>query len=191
MVSEPLQLGHEGFAGDQQADRRFHGGPDKAVHLYSARHYATLAQQFPHAAAQLVAGSLGENLSTAGLDETMVRIGEVWQLGDAQLQVCQPRNPCWKIDERFGCDGMAAFIARSLLTGWYLRVVRPGMVKPGDTLDLLEPAVGAPTLHEALALWREHRPSPDALERLAATPGIAGEWRDKIKRRVVGLRRLA
>jgi hypothetical protein len=66
------------------------------------------------------------------LDEADVRIGELWQLGSAVLQVCQPRNPCWKIDERFGADGMAGFIAEHLLTGWYWRVVQPGHVSPGD-----------------------------------------------------------
>ena len=99
-VTAALELGPEGFTGDHQADRRVHGGPDKAVHLYPARHYGQLVQRFPEAAGQLVAGSLGENLSTADLDESDVRVGDIWRLGDARLQVCQPRSPCWKIDDR-------------------------------------------------------------------------------------------
>ncbi|MBS1144211.1 MAG: hypothetical protein H6R14_1617 [Proteobacteria bacterium] len=188
-ASGPLELGVEGFVGDQQADRRVHGGPDKAVHLYPTRHYARLAERFPEAAAQLVIGSLGENIATADLDEQDVRIGDIWQLGSAQLQVCQPRNPCWKIDERFACDGMAAFIAEHRLTGWYWRVVSPGLVTPGDTLDIVSAVDGAFTLAEAMCCWQAHRPALADLERLAASPGIATNWQQKIVARVEWLRK--
>ena len=186
-VLGPLELGPEGFIGDQQADRRVHGGPEKAVHLYPATHYAKLAQQFPDAASQLIPGSLGENISSAELDEASVRIGDIYRLGSARLQVCQPRNPCWKIDDRFNADGMAAFIAEQNLTGWYWRVVQPGSVQPGDTLALDQPASAALTLAAAMALWQEHRPSPESLEQLAATPGIASGWQRKILDRATWL----
>lgn len=188
-VSAPLQLGPEGFAGDQQADRRVHGGPDKAVHLYPSAHYAALAARFPAAAGQLVPGSMGENLASAELSEADVRPGDIWQLGKARLQVCQPRSPCWKIDERFGCDGMAAFVAEQRLTGWYWRVLTPGEVAPGDELRLEQAAVDSPTLAAALTLWQEHRPDLAELARLAAVDGIAANWRSKIEQRLAWLRR--
>lgn len=188
-VTATVELGHEGFAGDQQADRRVHGGPEKAVHLYPARHYAILATQFPDIAASLVPGAMGENLSTADLDESDVRIGDIWQSGTAQLQVCQPRNPCWKIDERFGCEGMAVYIHERLLAGWYWRVIRPGQVTPGDTLDLVQPATEAPTLREAMQLWQAHRPDLAALEKLSGTPGIASNWQHKIRQRLAYLKK--
>jgi len=188
-VSGEIELGPEGFICDQQADRRVHGGPEKAVHLYPARHYARLARRFPEAAAQLVIGSLGENISTAELDESDVRIGDLWRLGSAILQVCQPRNPCWKIDERFACDGMAAFIAENWLTGWYWRVVTPGRVAPGDSLELTQAADGAFTLAEAMRCWQAHRPALADLEKLAATPGIASQWQQKISTRLEWLRK--
>lgn len=191
LASGVLELGHEGFVGDHQADRRVHGGPEKAVHLYPARHYERLAARFPDAAPHLVAGSLGENLSTADLDERDVRIGDVWTLGAAQLQVCQPRSPCWKIDERFDCEGMAAYIADHLLTGWYWRVLQTGEVHPGDHLELLTPAPEAPTLHEAMLLCQQHRPPLPELERLARVPGMSSGWRAKIEQRVSGLRKLS
>lgn len=189
-VAGPLELTEEGFAGDQQADRRVHGGPDKAVHLYPARHYASLARSFPEIATALVPGALGENLSAADIDERDVRIGDLWQLGSALLQVSQPRTPCWKIDERLACEGVAALIASSHLTGWYLRVTRPGTVSPGDTLVLVQAASGAPTLHDAMRLWAEHRPPIAALEALAQLPGMAHGWRDKIHQRLAWLKRL-
>ena len=183
-VQGPIELGVEGFAGDQYADLRVHGGPEKAVHLYPSTHYVKLAAQFADAASLLVPGSMGENIATSELDEHDVHLGDVWQLGSALIQVCQPRNPCWKIDERFGCDGMALFIDQHLLTGWYWRVLQTGMVNTSDSLVLHEAASQAPTLHQAMTLWREHRPDLDALSQLADTVGIAKVWQDKIKQRV-------
>lgn len=193
MYKQPVQgditVGPSGFKGDHQADLRVHGGPDKAVHLYPARHYTLLAQQFPEAAELLVIGSLGENISTADLDETDVRIGDIWRLGNALLQVCQPRSPCWKIDERFSTEGMAAFIAEHRLTGWYWRVLLPGVVAPGDSLEIDQLAQGAFTLSEAMRVWQAHRPALNDLEMLAATPGIAENWQQKIKARIDWLRK--
>jgi MOSC domain-containing protein YiiM len=183
-VQAPIELGVEGFAGDQHADLRAHGGPEKAVHLYPSTHYVKLAAKFAEAAPLLVPGSMGENIATTDLDEHDVRLGDVWQLGTALMQVCQPRNPCWKIDERFGCDGMALFIDQHLLTGWYWRVLQPGEVNPSDTLQLHQAASQAPTLHEAMTLWRAHPPLLDQLSALAEVPGIAKVWQDKIKQRV-------
>jgi MOSC domain-containing protein YiiM len=188
-VTAPLHLGAEGFAGDLQADRRVHGGPEKAVHLYPAAHYARLARHFPAASAALIAGSLGENLSCATLAEADVHIGESFRLGAACLQLCQPRSPCWKIDDRFSIDGIAAFIAENDLTGWYFRVVEPGRVAPDDPLISLGPPPGAPTLAAALSLWRRHRPDPAELNQLASTPGIAEGWRAKIAQRADWLAR--
>jgi MOSC domain-containing protein YiiM len=182
-VTAALELDQEGFAGDAQADRRVHGGPEKAVHLYPARHYARLAAAFPEAAGALVPGSLGENISCAALDEGSVRVGAIFALGTARLQVCQPRSPCWKIDDRFATDGMAAFIAEHGLTGWYFRVLAPGTVAPGDLMQCVDSAPAAPTLAAAAALWREHRPPVAELRRLVACPGIAGGWRDKVAAR--------
>lgn len=188
-VANSLHLGHAGFVGDEQADRLVHGGPEKAVHLYPASHYARLAEAFPEQAGRLKPGSLGENISSPTLDESQVKIGAVFSLGQARLQLCQPRNPCWKIDDRFGVEGMAAFIARHHLTGWYFRVLEPGIVSPGDPLAVVDAANGAPTLAEAMRLWDLHQPAPQALLQLAATPGIAASWQRKIVERAGWLAR--
>jgi MOSC domain-containing protein YiiM len=186
-ANAPLDLGLTGFAGDRQADLRVHGGADKAVHLYPSTHFATLAARFPEAVGTLIAGSMGENIASADRDESQIRIGDIFQLGSAHLEVCQPRNPCWKIDERFNCTGMAAFIAEQGLCGWYFRVIQAGRVSPEDSLEQLHAAAGI-SLATALALWREHRPAPDDLEQLAAMPGIAAGWQRKIRERAAWLR---
>ena len=184
----PMRLERDGFVGDHQADLRVHGGPDKAVHLYPSMHLARLAARFPQAAAQLVPGAIGENLSAA-LDESAVRVGEVWSLGEALLQICQPRNPCWKIDERFGCPGMAAYIVEQRITGWYWRVLRDGVVRPGDALRRQHADADAPTLRDALELWHTPRADAAAMTRLAQVDGIAAHWRHKLEQRVDWLAR--
>lgn len=189
-VSGPVTIGPTGFADDQQADHRVHGGPEKAVHLYPLPHYQRLAERFPDLAATLVAGSLGENIS-APLTESEVHIGDIFALGSARLQLCQPRNPCWKIDERFGQEGMALFIAEQGIAGWYFRVLNPGSAAPGDTLSLVERPAGSYPLGDALTCLRQHRPDPAALETIAQATGINPAWRDNILDRAARLRTLA
>lgn len=188
-VQGEVEVGLEGFVGDHQADRRVHGGPEKAVHLYPARHYVQLSKQFPDAERNLVPGSMGENISVPDIDERDVRIGEIWKFGSVLLQVCQPRSPCWKIDERFSVDGMAAFIAEQRLTGWYWRVVKVGHVRSEDGMQLEVPAPEAHTLDEALRLVQLHRPDLGELKKLATTPGIAVSWKQKIEQRLEWLRK--
>jgi MOSC domain len=119
-VHSRVQIGREGIVSDHQADRRVHGGPEKAVHHYAAINYSKLAARFPETAAAFVPGSIGENLSASGIDESSVAIGDIFALGSAQLQLCQPRSPCWKIDARYGVAGVAK----------YFRLLLPEMVLP-------------------------------------------------------------
>lgn len=189
-LSGSLCFTEAGLVGDTQADRSVHGGPEKAVHFYPRAHLAALTQAFPELAEALQPGALGENLSVVGLDESDVHLGEVWQLGTAQLQVCQPRQPCWKLDDRLQTDGVAAFIEAHGLTGWYCRVLRAGEAST-DAALLRHEAPEAPCLADARALTREHRPSLDALRGLAQTPGIAQEWAAKLIKRADYLARLA
>jgi len=115
--TSPVRVALHGIVGDQHGDRRVHGGPEKAVHQYAAQNYERLAQAFPDSAAELKAGSLGENISAVGLSELNVHIGDVFQVGSAILQVSQPRSPCWKINHRFDAEHMSMFVAKQRITG--------------------------------------------------------------------------
>lgn len=186
-VAGRCRLTAEGLAGDTQADRRAHGGGGKALHQYPAEHYARLAAAFP-AAQNLVPGGLGENISTRGLTENNVCIGDIYRLGSARIQVSQPRTPCWKIDHRTACEGVTAFIAEHGLAGWYYRVLEQGECCAGDALEHLERPAEAVTLAEFWRVIREPRPPLAALLRLAYANGLDAQWTGKLTQRAEWLR---
>ncbi|MDE2150469.1 MAG: MOSC domain-containing protein [Gammaproteobacteria bacterium] len=188
-VDAALTVTAAGLAGDVQADLRVHGGPDKALHHFPSDHYARLVRAVPDLAGEFVAGAIGENISTAGITEADVCIGDVFALGTAQVQLSQPRTPCWKIDKKFGVEGLARAIAIAGIAGWYYRVLAPGTVAPGDELRLLERNRVAFPVARMWALGRALRPEMDELEALAATPGLAAQWRQRIRDRAAWLRR--
>jgi len=190
-VLMPVWVGREGLAGDAQADRRVHGGPDKALHQYAISNYARLAERFPDAASLLTPGSIGENLSASGWDEANIAIGDIFRLGDSTIQVSQPRSPCWKIDNRFGAEGMAQFIAEQRITGWYFRVLEEGAVEPGADLERIERNVEPVTIADLLSLWADHRPDPDHLITVSRTRGLTVSWVSKLEERAGRLRQMA
>ena len=142
-----------------------------------------MAQTWPQCAAMLGAGVLGENISTSGMTEHEVCIGDIFRLGGARVQVSQPRSPCWKIDRRLKVDDASRFVEAAGITGWYYRVLAPGMVGAGDEIALLE----RPNPWLSLAYyWDEvmaHRPDPQSLRRIAAATGLAADkaqrWADR------------
>ncbi|MBB6425849.1 MOSC domain-containing protein [Sphingopyxis sp. JAI128] len=137
-VAEAVAVDAMGLAGDEQADRSVHGGIDKAVHHYPADHYDWWRGQLGAAPLLDAAGAFGENISTIGLDENSVFLGDRFRLGSALVEVTQARQPCWKLDHRFGTKGVMAGVVRSRRSGWYYRVLEPGTVRAGDDLDLVD-----------------------------------------------------
>ncbi len=182
-VEGPVQLTPTGLVGDEQADLRHHGGPDKALHHYPAEHYAVMAQAWPQCAGILAPGVLGENISTRGMTEHEVCIGDIFRIGEAEVQVSQPRSPCWKIDRRLKVDDASRFVEAAGITGWYYRVRVPGKVAAGDAIELLV----RPNPWLSLAhYWDEvmaHRPDAGSLRRIAAAQGLAADkaqrWRER------------
>ena len=183
-----VKIGSEGILGDHQADRRVHGGPEKAIHHYAAINYSNVAERFPEIAAALVPGSIGENLSASGIDERTVAIGDIFALGSAHLQLCQPRSPCWKIDTRYGVAGIAKYISDCCYPGWYYRVLEAGEAAVGDELILLERNADPVFITEFWTGWRERQPDGDKLARFLATPGLASVWQRYLTERLTFLR---
>lgn len=131
-------LGREGFMGDEQGDRRHHGGPEKAVHHYAFEHYAHWRAAIGERDVFAQSGAFGENLSTVGIVEAQVAVGDTFRLGDALIQVSQGRQPCWKMNLRFGLSDMALRVQTTGRTGWYYRVLEEGFVEVGNDLLLVD-----------------------------------------------------
>ncbi|EJN33350.1 hypothetical protein PMI35_00851 [Pseudomonas sp. GM78] len=176
----PVRVELQGIVGDQHGDTRVHGGPEKAVHQYAAQNYQRLAQAFELSAAQLVAGSLGENISACGLSELNVHIGDVFRVGSSLLQVSQPRSPCWKINHRFDAEHMSMFVARERITGWYYRVLEPGLLQAGDRIVLLERHNERFSIDQFWQVQLSHRPLIDDLLALADSVGLAADWKRRL-----------
>ncbi|MCA9258793.1 MAG: MOSC domain-containing protein, partial [Planctomycetales bacterium] len=134
-VAGPVEAKELGLAGDQQADLRHHGGRDKAVLGYAAAHYSLWKQEYDWP--ELEYGGFGENLTIDDCDEQAACVGDVYRLGDALLQVSQPRQPCGKLNRRWGRSDLVKLVLQLGRSGWYFRVVQPGLIAPGD-LELVE-----------------------------------------------------
>jgi MOSC domain-containing protein YiiM len=177
-VDEPRWLGRTNLDGDGQADLVNHGGPDKAVLCYAASHYpdwrAELGKpDLPH-------GAFGENFTIDGLTEDVVCVGDTYRLGDALVQVSQPRQPCWKLAWRWRLKELTALVEQSGRTGWYIRVLEEGEVRPGLTLTLLDRPYPAWTVTRASRVMRTRRRDPVAAGELAACELLAESWREHL-----------
>lgn len=137
-VAGPVEVTPTGIIGDEQADLRVHGGPEKAVYGYAESRYAAWLQATPRHAALLVPGAFGENLTIAGCDETSVCLNDIVRIGSCVLQVSQPRQPCFKFALRFADPSMPQAMVRNGYCGWYYRVREPGRMSVGDPVELEE-----------------------------------------------------
>lgn len=180
----PVRLTATGFEGDAQGDLKNHGGPDKAVHHYPFEHYAAWEREIGASDLLSRPGAFGENLSTLGLTEETVAIGDVFEAGTALLEVAQGRQPCWKLDERFALRGMARRVQASGRTGWYYRVLRTGLVGPGDPFRLVERSAPDWTLARIWRVFYVDTLNRGELETLSELPRLADGWRDHARRRL-------
>ena len=135
-VEQEFWLGHDGLPGDEQADIRHHGGLERALHHYPAEHYRYWRKRHPLNRWQLPA--FGENISTYGITEAEVCIGDQFHWGDALLEVSQPRSPCYRQGQRWNLPELPDELQSGGRCGWFYRVLRSGMVTPGDQLKLVQ-----------------------------------------------------
>ena len=174
-------LGYEGFRGDEQADRRYHGGPDKAVCVYPHEHYHFWQSELPDL--EMPTGAFGENLTTAGLLESGVCIGDVYAVGEALVQVSQPRQPCWKLARRWQVKDLTARVERTGLTGFYFRVKRHGHVSAGDAISLLERPFPEWTIERCNRIMHHEKSAAESARALAGCPDLSASWKDSLSAR--------
>lgn len=138
-----------GLDGDKQADLRVHGGPEKALYAYPSEHYDYWRRELSRAAFPW--GMFGENLTTQGLMEDTVRLGDEFRIGNAKVGVTQPRFPCYKLGIKFGAMAMVRKFQASGRSGFYLSVLEEGDVGAGDEVELTRRVPSNPTISEAFA----------------------------------------
>ncbi len=187
-VGMPVSVGPTGLAGDEQGDPRHHGGPDKAVHHYPFDHYPAWRRDLPFSTASAdlleAPGAFGENLSTLGLTEEVVCVGDVFRIGTATLQVSQARQPCWKLNHRFGVKDMARRVQATGRTGWYYRVLEPGAMAMGDSITLLDRPLPDWTLARILRAFYQDTDDVRTLIGISTLEPLAMGWRELARRRV-------
>ncbi len=183
-VDGELRIGPQGLEGDEQADQRNHGGPDRALNHYPAEHYPYWRQTFPDARIAFEPGAFGENLSTRGWTEAEAYVGDIFRFGDAVIQITQPRFPCWKLNHHTGVDDMARELVSTGRSGWLYRVLEPGVARAGDDLVLLEAHPARASIAELWEVQGTHRPSLDVLERLVGLEPLAEAWRRRFRSRL-------
>ena len=180
----PLRLGPEGFDGDEQADRRVHGGIEKAGHHYPWDHYPLWRADLGELPALGAPGGFGENISASGLTEATVSVGDIFRLGTALVQVSQGRQPCWKLNHRFNVPDMARRLQKTGRTGWYYRVLEQGFVATGDRLERVDRIAPDWTLHRLWHALYVDRMNLGELEGIAALDVLAEGWRKYAVRRL-------
>lgn len=183
---ERVTVNHLGIIGDIQADKRYHGGVEKALHQYVVENYSLLAKHYPQLAEQFTAGSLGENLSARGMTEQNVYIGDIFRVGSVTIQVSEPREPCSKINSKFGNSSLVKFIAQHYIYGWYYRVLEQGEIEIGDAIQLLE-RPNQVSMQEFLQVITAKKPSLIDLERLAACQGVSQLWMGQVQQKIASL----
>jgi MOSC domain-containing protein YiiM len=159
------------LAGDGQADRRAHGGPDKAVYAYAVEDLGWWAQQLGR---PLQYGGLGENLTTEGIAVNEALVGERWAIGTTVLEVSEPRAPCWKLGVRISDKLFPRRFTEALRPGAYLRILVEGDVGAGDEIQVLSRPDHDLTVRDVLRIYAFDR---QEVGRLLATPGTSESWR--------------
>lgn len=173
--------------GDEQADLENHGGRDKAICCYAAEHYPSWREAL--ALPDLPYGAFGENFTLAGLNEETICLGDRFTIGTAVVEVSQPRQPCWKLGRRWRIKELPAVVIESGRTGWYLRVIQPGIVAAGQELALLARPFPDWSIARANEIFYRGKHDADASEALAAVPALAESWREHLSNRVSALQR--
>jgi MOSC domain-containing protein YiiM len=164
------------LAGDEQSDLRVHGGAEKAVYVYPHEHYAFWQAELPETT--LGFGSFGENLTTSGLLEADVSIGDRLRIGSAEFQVTQPRVPCFKLGLRFGRPDLVKRFLAAGRSGFYLAVVREGELGAGDAIERTPVATPSLSVAEVADLYAGRGAGRERLRFASEVAGLPASWRD-------------
>jgi len=177
-------VGPQGLEGDEQADRRHHGGREKALHAYPLAHYRSWAAELPQREDRFVPGGFGENLVVEGVTEQDLCLGDRFQMGPVLVELSQSRQPCWKLNLRFDQPDMARRVQSTGRTGWYFRVLHSGEIQAGCTAELVHRPNPDWSLTRVADLLYQSTEDSDALAEFAMLPELPENWRRLVERRI-------
>jgi MOSC domain-containing protein YiiM len=181
-VDGRVQVRTLNLEGDRQADLSVHGGPDKAVYAYPSEHYAYWQGEFP--GIELPWGMFGENLTTAGLIEEAVNIGDRFRIGSAVMMVTQPRVPCYKLAAKFGREDIIKRFLASDHSGFYFKVVQEGEVGAGDPVEPVSRDRHALTVADVARLYNGQSNDLNLLQRAVKIEGLPEGWRNRFQQQI-------
>ncbi|MCK9543161.1 MAG: MOSC domain-containing protein [Novosphingobium sp.] len=178
-VAGNVRVRRLGLDGDAQADLAVHGGVDKALHYYPQDHYAWWRGEIGEHPLLDRPGAFGENIAATGLTENDVCVGDRFRLGTALVEVSQGRQPCWKLDHRFGGLKINAAMVRSRRCGWYYRVIEEGQVGAGEGLSLVERPFPAWSVARVFGLLiaGDHKRDAAGLAALGDVAALSASWK--------------
>lgn len=171
-----------GFRGDGVADPRFHGGRDKAVCVYCTDHFAYWEKELNR---EIQPGAFGENLSVTGWTEKNVHIGDVFQIGNAQVQCTQPRQPCHKLNKVFDFQAMACRVQTTGFSGWYFRVTQPGWVTAGEEIIRVQEDPKQISVDTANDLMHKNKKNWQGIKEILSVEALSDSWRETFNKRLV------
>ncbi|MGB5206063.1 MOSC domain-containing protein [Eudoraea sp.] len=179
-TSSPLVLEKETVVNDSIADRRVHGGIHKACYLFSVKHYPYWKNRYPNL--EWNWGMFGENLSVTEMDETQIRIGDIYKIGSALVQISQPREPCFKLGVRFGTQQILKEFIEYGFPGTYVKVLEEGQVSSGDNLSLVKPSDNLLTVHQFFQLLYAKKKDEKVLKLATENLALPEYKRDRLKK---------
>lgn len=176
-IDGSIYLSPTGLAEDECAETRFHGGLERALHHYPSEHYQQWQEQYGNEPNWQAPG-MGENISTLGMTEKTVYIGQRFQWGEAIIEVSQPRSPCFKLNKRWGVEDISLSMQTTGRCGWLYRVIKAGQVSVNEPLISLGIPDNSLSVDEVLTLFFGDPLNKDGLQRLLDCPLLADEWKE-------------
>lgn len=186
-VSCSIYLSEHGLEGDETADKKYHGGLERALHQYPAEHYTFWQQVFSSRTNKqplFSAPGMGENISALGMTEENVCIGDQYQWGEAIIEVSQPRLPCFNLNTRWDVADISVQMQALSRCGWLYRVIKPGMVNQDDALIRIKRLTPATTVKQVCDLFFNKPSDKDSLNALIEMPALSPYWSETAKTRL-------
>ena len=183
-LSQPQRLTTLGIEGDEQYEKRFHGGVDRALCHYPIEHYDYWHQQYPALTQYFVTPAFGENISTKGLTEETAFMGDIYQLGEAIIQITQPRSPCYKLNYHLKIPNLSLLMQETSYCGWLYRVIKEGQISPDSEMTLLS-RPGKLSVKRTIDIAFNEPFHEENTLILLSSPGLSTSWTRTMQNRLL------